>query len=531
MLNLLRKSTQSIAPIFSLEQSLIRPALTIDRATLGIFGAGWLLGLTIPILLPQLPNPVKTLLLGGSVLGGVCATVQTRPVKQNEAVETVITSAQREMLGDQLAYEIEQRKAQQQMLHVNRLLHQISQAPPEQQPYWLEVYGLTGLVEQMQAAIDVEAKEIPHYLQSFEFDSPEEAIEVVSALYAATIKKHIIWTGNTGEGKTAAAHYALYQWAQADPMLVIFWFDAHLGMGRNEQFRSNWLGIPKLETMPKGVQTGAYKGEAKDLERFLGRVETLISYRKKHEINEPQVLVGIDEFTNLLGQLSEDECERISGILSVVGTEAQKYGVCLWFLLHSLTKDEVGIDRKVLRQCHIIMGVEMTQDRIQVSNSPRKISEEAIAYGQSVYRDQGGLPAGFATSLPIPNGYLPVAPVDDLRSLILEWQTIETAVVEDAPTDTASEETETPTAEPSQPETPAAPTEQPKKIKKRDLKQGNPARDMFVQMQAWYRSQPEEPSDADLIAKYAELWGNAQAFANNPKAIEYLREQLKGTQS
>lgn len=509
---------KSITPLFSAESDFIRPTLNTDRSTLAAFGAGWAIGLVLPILVPQLPNPVKTILLGGSVISGVACVVQTRPVEQNEAIAEVITSSQREMLGDQLAYQIDYHKAAAQIDHTNRLLYLVAQAPIEQQPYWLAYYGLEGLVEQMQAAIDVESTEVPqHYLHAFEFDSPEEAIATVSSLYAAVIKKHVIWTGNTGEGKTAAAHYGLYQWAQADPNLVIFWLDSHLGMGRNEQFRSNWLGIPKLETMPKGVQTGAFKGEAKDLERFLGRVDALIKHRKKHEINTPEVVVGIDEFTNLLGQLSEDECDRISGILSIVGTEAQKYGVYLWFLCHTLTKEEIGIDRKVLRQCHIIMGVEMTQDRIQVSNSPRKISDEAIAFGQSVYRDQGGLPAGFATSLPIPNGYLPVAPVSDLRSLILDWQPSD---IEVEAVDEVEEAAEEPKPKPAPPPEP--------KIKKRDLNQSNAARDLFVAMQSWYRDQSPEPSDAELVAKYAELWGDAKAFADNAAAIAYLRKQLRG---
>jgi hypothetical protein len=74
-----------------------------------------------------------------------------------------------------------------------------------------------------------------------------------------------------------------------------------------------------------------------------------------------------------------------------------------------------------LRQFHLVIGVELSQDRTVLSNAPRLLPPKAIAHGQEQYRLQG-LRAGFITSLPVANGFLPAPPLPDgLVGLERDW--------------------------------------------------------------------------------------------------------------
>jgi hypothetical protein len=244
----------------------------------------------------------------------------------------------------------------------------------------------------------------------------------VPALYAAFYRQYVAFAANKREGKTSAAHYALSLWLDAEPDLLVYVFDRNRGMNNDPKFAPTWLGIPYLDELPDDdICTGSFKGKAKDLESFVDRATALLEQRGEDLSRTPSVLVIIDELSHLLPELDEKTRDRVILKMNRLATEGDKHGIYLWIILHTITKEETCLDRVFLRQFHLVIGVELSQDRTVLSNSPRLLPPKAIAYGQEQYRLQG-LRAGFITSLPVADGFLPAPPLPEgLVGLERDW--------------------------------------------------------------------------------------------------------------
>jgi hypothetical protein len=244
----------------------------------------------------------------------------------------------------------------------------------------------------------------------------------VPALYTQFRRQYLVFAANKREGKTSAAHYGLSLWVEAEPDLLVYIFDPNFGMNDDPKFAPTWLGIPELDVIPDGeIRTGAFKGKAEDLEPFIDVAIALLNQRIESRSRTPSVLIGIDELTNLLPQLDEKSRDRVVSKLNTLVTQGDKHGIYLWVILHTITKEETCLDRVFLRQFHLVIGVELSQDRTVLSNAPRLLPARAIAHGQEQYR-QNGLRAGFITSLPIADGFLPPPPLPDgLVGLERDW--------------------------------------------------------------------------------------------------------------
>lgn len=431
--------TLATRPIFAVEETAIAPRLNFNRLLLGLLGSTMAIGFIAPVALAQyLPKPFKTMLLGSGLLASIGVASMTVKTRTDEAIASTIQEARLAHVRMGLEHQIAQQQIRGEIQGETQALEMIMRLPEWQQIYYLQKYGLLPLAAplypelqapQQQGAIALNAtptQNNAHDLDISDWEAEQQEAQGSTApqLYANAIKKSMVWAGCTGEGKTVAAHYALAQWADSDKDLVLYVFDMHFGMGRSDKYSSNWLGVPHEQKPPRYIKSCVVSGDPADLEAFLAPVIKLFQYRKQNKASAPTVVVVVDEFTNLLQSVDEETAERICKAYSQFATEAQKYGIFIWFILHSLTKEDLGgFPRVVLRQCHIVMGAEMTQDTVQCTNSPKKLPPSAIAYAQDAYRS-GGLPAGFATSLPVADGYLPVAPVSDLRDLIRDWVTV-----------------------------------------------------------------------------------------------------------
>jgi hypothetical protein len=244
----------------------------------------------------------------------------------------------------------------------------------------------------------------------------------IPALYAQFQRQYIAFAANKREGKTSAAHYGLSLWVEAEPDLLLYIFDPNRGMNDAPKFAPTWLGIPELNAIPENeIRTGAFKGKAEDLEPFIDVAIALLNQRIEESSRTPPALIAIDEVTNLLPQLDEKSRDRVVSKLNTLVTQGDKHGIYLWIILHTITKEETCLDRVFLRQFHLVIGVELSQDRTVLSNAPRILPPQAIVKGQEQYRLYG-LRAGFVTSLPIADGFLPAPPLPDgLVGLERDW--------------------------------------------------------------------------------------------------------------
>jgi hypothetical protein len=501
--------------LFQVERQGLSPAISANRWLMGTFAAIAILGTGLPVLNPMINRELKLMGLLLGMTSSVAFTGMAAASARSTKIDGALDKAQIESLKRSLAAEAQFDYALAKINNDSRVLGVLSALPDAARNHYLHEFGLASLVAPPAPPAPVRelaGRAGEATLQELNLDEWRESNGLngatIEQLYGHCIGKSLLFAGNPREGKTVAAHYALRQWVDANPSLVVFAFDKHFGMNNDPRFGSNWLGVPLVEGVPKNVQSCVVKAGSHSLETFLRRVEELLAYRVQAQVREPAVVVVIDEFTNLLEALSEGEVEQIVKIFSQVATEAPKFGINFWLILHSLTKEEIGIPRKVLRACHVVMGCEMTQDRIQVSNCPRTLDSDAIGYGQSVYREVGGLPAGFVTSLPVPNGYLPVPSLPNgLGDLVVEWKGVAPVVV--------------PNSDPVDP--PAKPTHNPE-IQGRDIHASNAIRDFYKECKAWYFEQESKPTNQELRIKWHALTGK---LFEPEQAIDKLREILE----
>lgn len=502
--------------MFDAERKFLAPLLQRDSELIGWLGVGAIGGLFAPVFFGAvLPTPIKTMLLGtsASCSCAISAIAGSAASQKGSRLNRIIDATDEKLLTESMAHQLAMAQVTGAIGQKQALVEWIvNNVPVEQQGAAFAFVGLQQFAPyQVAAAAEVanEGAIAPRNLHEFHLDEWREESGLgemsTEAKYALCQGKSMIFAGNPREGKTVAAHYALYQWAKSDPDLVVYANDMHLGMNNDPKFASNWIGIPRVDEIPKDVRTCVVKSTPRMLERFLKPVRDLLQYRKQHNVNNPHVVVAIDEFTNQLDALDEKEVESIVKTFAEIATEAPKYGINFWLILHSLTKDDLGgLSRKVLRAAHVVMGAEMTQDRIQVSNCPRSLPQDSVDFAQSLYR-QVGLPAGFATSLPIPDGYLPPPPLENgLQDLILDWRPVA------VPTQ-VSEVVE----QRSEPEPKSEP-----KIKARDLNQKDQVRSAFDAFKAWYSP---DKTDAEVVAKALELTGQ------EVKDVAKLRSLMEGS--
>jgi hypothetical protein len=158
-----------------------------------------------------------------------------------------------------------------------------------------------------------------------------------------------------------------------------------------------------------------------DLEAFLNPAIALLDQRSENLSRTPPALVIVDELSHQLRELDEKTRERVVVKLDKLATQGDKHGIYVWIILHTITKEESFLDRVFLRQFHLMIGVELSQDRTVLSNAPRILPPAAIVRGQEQYRLHG-LRAGFVTSLPVADGFLPAPPLPNgLVGLERDW--------------------------------------------------------------------------------------------------------------
>jgi hypothetical protein len=505
-------------------------------------------GLVMPLgLASLLPSVAETVMLGTSLVSSVALATMNKSkyIERASAEQRRIDNLRDAALKKQLVREAIVHDVEEKVDHVIEICTMLAALPAPVRNRQLVELGWKDLIPLFEPPKPPQEKQSPKLVALTAEGSEDNGSELVETIgaYAQCKRQLMMFVGNQGEGKTNACHFALYSWlatATPEDFPIIYVFDPHYGSGRDPRYRSTWLGIPRVTEVPKSVLTVAFHGEPEQLEQWLMPVMRLYRHRKANGIDlingARPVVVLVDELTNHLNLIDEAKAKAIAKKLAELGTGAPKFGIYFWGIVHDLAQSATQIPRTLYRQCEIVMGAGMVQDHTQVSNSPKAISRHTVEVATVARRNTTpGIPAGYATSLPVPDGFLPPAPLTN-QEMELEWLVEQIELNEPDVYKEWDAEFEEDTNH--QPEdywsdedidtTPAAPQPQPKpqpqEIKPRDINQGNVAREWFDIMREWFLKANKNVTDDEIKDKWREVTGREEPLSE--LQIKYLRDRM-----
>lgn len=512
--------------------------------TYSLLAASAIGGLVLPLALSSLlPHAAKTAILASSLAASSTLAIlnKSQYLERATIYQREVDNLRRNAHKRQLAREAMTADLEEKIDHIVEICVTLADLPPQIRNQQLVQMGMPELIPLFDPPKPPPPPKEPLPLVALTAEGSEESggeLAEIIAWYSECKRQHMMFVGNQGEGKTNACHFALYSWlatATPDDFPIIYVFDPHYGSGRDPRYASTWLGIPKADEVPKTVSTCVFHGEPDDLEAWFRPIMRLYKHRKINEIDISRgarpVIIVIDELTNHLGIMNDAKAKAVIQVLKELATGAPKFGFSFWGIVHDLAESNTAIPRTLYRQCHIVMGAGMSQDTAQVSCSPKKFSSHTLEYAAVVSRNTPPkTPAGYVTSLPVPDGFLPPAPLTN-KEMELQWLPEQTELRERDPYEDWDDQLENRYG--IQPEDVWEETwgdkdkfEPEPEIKSRDINQGNIARDWFVALEKWFRDLGRNPSDDEIRAAWQQVSGKDEPLTDN--AIAYLRAKLKG---
>lgn len=532
-------------------------------------------GLASPLILHNLiHNVAKAFLYGSAFASSVTLTVMSQSPyldrlreKEEREAEFRRDALIQHHVADALVKEIHTKSMQ-----YHGIAAVLDQAEPRVRDQLEDEYGLQRLrvLPERQPAPPPEELAF-HLLEVAGSEQTDEDFKEHVHSWAVCRDNNMTFVGNQGEGKTNACFFALFAWiyacqAEKKTWPTIYAFDIHCGMGRHEDYKSTWLGLPVVDKVPKSVIPCVFHGESSQLGDWLEPVRRLYNYRKKNKIGiasgAAPVIVVIDELTGHLAEMESKRAEQVSNWMTQIATGAPKFNIWIWVITHDMTESNTKVKTAFYRQSHVVMGAASAQASHIVSACQKNIAKGSIELAGCKLRDphrNPKAPAGFVTSLPTPDGTgLLDTPLLSNKQMELPWertggplakedphegfdavmkelhgldpdtvfQEQDNEIIEVDAEDVDDSEPEESEPEEPKPESTPKPKSEPS-IKPRDINQPTQATLWLESLKGWYKeiaSSGTAPSNEELAAKWVEVTGRQNEL--DKRATDYLRELL-----
>jgi hypothetical protein len=361
----------SISPLFEAEYQTVKPAVTADRLFMGITGALFCFGLCFPIFFPASPKLMRTLSIVTALVAAGGFTATARPSEEKEQFQEKIRKARAAMLDNQMKSEVAFNLAQQKAQTQQRLLYWVMQQPPEQRVYWLQHYGLMGLVPPPPPpaqTVDVEATSVggqtvamPQHLS--QQVGVQQAIaqqqQLDTSWFDKFRKRSGIICGESKDGKSYLLQYDLgcFIMENQDNPCEIFVGDPDYGSSHDDGEPNNWLGLEA------GKQIYYKPG---DIIKTVRHVNKIVNSRvdatadamakgKEAEIDKYPVLLIIDELPAVVSILQKDERDEFVEIICNILRRGLKQNVRFRLGTQTLAVQRTKLGQDILQQTEIVM--------------------------------------------------------------------------------------------------------------------------------------------------------------------------------
>lgn len=337
--------------LFNKERQLIEQTIIRERQMMVCFALGGILGTTIPLFAPKLPRELKlfSLLYGVVSSTGFTFGVHTRVRK--EKIYQTLDIAQAASLASQMKHTIAQDNALQRINAERQLAGYIAQLPKAEQQRWIQMYQLQGILPP--AIVDVSVEEVeltdttivPSQPSFNDFDNDLEDID-----YSWLDDKFVIASkgifGAKGSGKSTYLAYEAISFLQIYPDGELRIGDIHF-----DEEESVWLpGVPPQLLLQKYVANNPQQ-----ILNTFRRAQNLLRDRISAQNRKAQPFKLIcDEFVGFLSRLDDDQRSEVLQIIQQIQFEGRKYGVDCTLALHSIKKEQSGIDSSVLANMDLL---------------------------------------------------------------------------------------------------------------------------------------------------------------------------------
>jgi len=495
-----------VVSIFGAEQALVNPLQQRDRETLLGLAIGAIIGTITPIILTtQLPTPLKSAsLLAGAGCSAAAAVVSGNKIarKQNKFAK-IIDTTQEDAVLSRMESEIAYVKMLDDIYNNNRILDVVMQLPADQQNYWLNYFGVSGLAAStiaVEAKAILEAPEAVPYTQAVRSSQPSiaAAIESQSTINYDWLSDDFVDAskavfGAKGSGKSTYLAYEAYSFLHRHPEGELRIGDLHWDPDLNSKDPSRWLwGIDRSIV----EQYFVTKDPKQVLQIFRRAMRLLEEREKNNDKSSPPFKFICDEFARSSSRWTDDEKSEVANIIEQVQFGGRKYGVDITLGLHSLKKEMTGIDSSALlgNMDLLCLGMSLADPNTRF---PADIDRKALLAEQSALQDTLNDTIGRACVVRR-QGYratVEVMPPIDYRDLVLMW---ESGFVE---------------ADDISDDIPSPPQAQP---------EGKPGQSAIDLMQQWLDELHRVPTDAELTAQFKALTGRSL----DEQGLRYLKQGL-----
>lgn len=460
--------------LFDTERKSIAELIQSERLTIFGFAVGALVGTFSPLIAPQMSRHFK---LTSLMYGCGCSLAFTTAIamrQRKEKIYSAIDNAQAAALKQDMAHEMAFASQQARMLAERRLAYKVfTETPHWEHPRWVTIFGLQGILPPPPAPTPPPVNNDPIAFSPSNGQSelgemmrdlaPEVDYNWLDDRFVCASKGVF---GAKNSGKSTYLSYEAIRFLQINPEGELRIGDLHF-----DDDESSWLpGMPVAEQTSKYVAT-----RPEQILALFRRAHALLKDRveRRDRKGVPFKLI-CDEFIATMSRWSEKEQQEVLKAIQLSQYEGRKYKVDITLGLHSIKKDQSGIDSSVLANMDLLF------------------------LGNSLADPNLKLPADF-----------------DAKTLVVQQQALQM------------------TLQPKQgfacvvrklgdsPQIQVMPFLDLSKFKA----ESTPSVDWYSEIRAWYQSTTPHPSSQEVANKWQKLTGKQL----NEKGLQVLLEHLTGT--
>lgn len=397
-------------PVLTTEQKirLLEQRISNERSVLMLLTIASILGITAPILAPQyLPKWARVAAIGGSALvaSGV-AYAAGKGVKKEEifngyekrSTQSFLTREAQQMTNEDMDDEIRNNAA--------RAARIMKQYP---QPMWIPLLAKYGLQEWIPIAQQIQREMNPPPPAPVVAPAVvvgQKAIDAAIAegrepmdyswIDSKFIRQSKVICAPKGSGKSVLASYLSARFVAENPDGELRICDPHFSLRSAEYAEDETIWLPGI---PKNVVSEQYLVKDADsaFKMFL-RLRQEGRRRVDNELkNEPELHLLCDEFDGYVKRWSDNQLEEIvgpKGIIQEVQDEYRKYHVNCSLIVHSLKKENTGVDSSAFAQMDMLfLGSSLADPNTKY---PADIEPKRLLAAQQMMQQQLEKQDGFA---------------------------------------------------------------------------------------------------------------------------------------